>query len=87
MVGDVRHALGQTVDQVEVFAGLFRVAALKKDFGARHEGSDRGERLVHFMRDSGRHLPERGKLAGLHQFVLRRAQPCLGAPTLVNLGL
>ena len=87
VAGDVRHALGEIVDEVEVARHLREFAALGEDFRARHEGADRRQRLVDLVRDRGRHLTERGKLAGLHQLVLRGAQPRLGAPALLDLGV
>src|SRR6188472_433450 len=63
VTGDLRHALGKAVDQVDIFRDLPGIFALQVDLRAGHKGAHGGERLVHLMRDGGRHLPECRKLA------------------------
>src|SRR5499426_2960287 len=87
VAGDARHALGQVGDEVEVAHDLNKIAPLREDPGAGHEGADRRQRLVDLVRDRRRHLPERGELASLHQLVLGFAQTHLGAASLLDFGL
>ena len=77
----------RSVMRSRLLTHLGEIAALREYLRARHESADRGERLVDLVRDRRRHLPERRELAGLHQLVLRRAQPRFGAAMLVDLGL
>ncbi len=87
MTGDAGHALGKIGDEVEIAHDLGEIAALREYLRARHESADRRQRLVDLVRQRRRHLPECRELAGLHQFVLGRAQTRFGAAMLVDLGL
>jgi hypothetical protein len=63
----------------EVAGGCIELAALQQHARVVRERAQRRQRLVQFMGDAGCHLAQRRQLAGLHQFVLRRAQLAFGA--------
>ena len=53
----------------QVGAGLRLLPAFEKGARVVGKGADRGQRLVQFMGDAGRHLPQHGQLARLDQLV------------------
>ena len=58
-----------------------------KNVRALSQCADRDERLVQLVREAGGHLPEHRELARMHDFLLRCAQPLLGALALDDLAL
>jgi hypothetical protein len=81
LAGDLPHAVDQLGDAFEVGAPSPR-RRVRESGGVARQRAQGGQRLVEFVRDAGRELADDGELAGLDQFVLRRAQRALGADAL-----
>src|SRR5205823_2730085 len=82
---DLSHALGQLRDQREVVLHFVGAVFLQQESSVVGKRAERRKRLVEFMRDTCRHLPERCHLACMYQLVLRFAKHPFGSLTLGNL--
>jgi hypothetical protein len=71
---DFSHPRGQIVDELEIarqLANTLKLDETDRVVRERHQGR---QRLVQFMRDARRHLPQCGELAGLDRRIARIAQ-------------
>jgi hypothetical protein len=72
--GQPREPVDHAGDALQVAAHVVEPLVLEQDAGAVGQGAQRRQRLVQLVHHAGRHLAERGHLAGMHQLALRRAQ-------------
>ena len=79
LADDAAGTIDEFADHLQVLGDLAVSPARQQCAGVVGEGLQRGQWLVQFVADAGRHLAKDGELAGLHGGVTRFAQNGLGA--------
>ena len=76
--GRCARAVDQCADHLQVFGDFFMAATREQGRSVVGKGLQRGQGLVQLVADAGRHLTQRGELAGLDRGIARFAQDGLG---------